>query len=161
MAFRLGRNYRGCESLMLDHFYSRDKPRDANCAHNAAERYGGFDFHLCFHFRIRVSDQKNIEWHTTLSIGKIRAPNFYQCVVPKAGDSAWNGNYAGSSPVTLTIYACVAQLDRATDYESVGWRFESFHQHHFWPYRIMVEFACLSSKRAGIVTRWGYQFCKQ
>ncbi len=22
----------------------------------------------------------------------------------------------------------------------------------------MVEFACLSSKRAGIVTRWGYQF---
>ena len=79
---------------MLDHFYSRDKPRDANCAHNAAERYDVFDPHLCFHL--------------------------YQCVVPKAGDSAWNGNYAGSSPVTLTIYACVAQLDRATDYEFVG-----------------------------------------
>ena len=30
--------------------YSRDKPRDANCAHNAAERYGGFDFLLCYHF---------------------------------------------------------------------------------------------------------------
>ncbi len=25
-------------------------------------------------------------------------------MVPKVGDSAWNGNYAGSSPVTLTIY---------------------------------------------------------
>ena len=57
--------------------YSRDKPRDANCAHNAAERYDVFDSHLCFHF--------------------------YQCVVPKVGDSAWNGNYVGSSPITLTI----------------------------------------------------------
>lgn len=26
----------------------------------------------------------------------------------------------------------------------------------YWPYRIMVEFVCLSSRRAGIVTRWGY-----
>ncbi len=30
-------------------------------------------------------------------------PKIYQCVVPKAGDSAWNGNYVGSSPITLTI----------------------------------------------------------
>lgn len=30
----------------------------------------------------------------------------YQDVVPKAGDSAWNGDYVGSSPIVLTTLCC-------------------------------------------------------
>jgi hypothetical protein len=36
-------------------------------------------------------------------------------------------------PKTLAIYVFVAQLDRAPDYESGGWGFESLRGHHFMP----------------------------
>ena len=37
---------------------------------------------------------------------------------------------AGSSPASRTIYATVAQMDRAADFYSVGQRFESVRSHH-------------------------------
>ena len=79
---------------MLDHFIAETSQGTLTALITQPKGMVGSILHFCYHF--------------------------YQCVVPKVGESPWKRYYAGSSPVIRTIYACVAQLDRATDYESVG-----------------------------------------